>query len=119
MRGVRILFVRFKNRKNRGQGLLEFALALPIFLLLVLGVIEFGRLLAVVSSVTTAAREGARYGSAAGVVSGDTAYFQDCQGMRAAAERVGFFAGVQDANVAIGYFDTDSRANVPDPSGYV
>lgn len=105
-----------KNRKSRGQGMVEFALALPIFLLLVLGVIEFGRLLAVVSSVTTAAREGARYGSAAGVVSGDTSYFQDCQGMRAAAERVGFFAGVQDANVAIGYFDTDSRANVPDPS---
>ena len=120
MSTVRMLPSERKNRKSRGQGMLEFALALPIFLLLVLGVIEFGRLLAVVSSVTTAAREGARYGSAAGLNAGSppVPYYNDCQGMREAAKRVGFFAGVQDANIAVGYFDIDSRANVPDPAGY-
>ncbi len=111
---------KHENRRRRGQGMLEFALALPIFLMLVLGVIEFGRLLAVVSSVTTAAREGARYGSAAGLNNGspNVAYYNDCQGMRDAAKRVGFFAGIQDTNIDIGYFDEDSRAVVPDPAGY-
>jgi hypothetical protein len=110
----------YENRRRRGQGMLEFALALPVFLMLVLGVIEFGRLLAVVSSVTTAAREGARYGSAAGLNDGSpmVPYYNDCQGMRDAARRVGFFAGIQDANIAIGYFDADSRSVVPDPTGY-
>ncbi len=109
-----------ENRRRRGQGMLEFALALPVFMLLVLGVIEFGRLLAVVSSVTTAAREGARYGSAAGLNDGSpmVPYYNDCQGMRDAAKRVGFFAGIQNADVSIGYFDEDSRSVVPDPAGY-
>ncbi len=108
------------NRRRRGQGMLEFALALPVFMMLVLGVIEFGRLLAVVSSVTTAAREGARYGSAAGLNNGspDVPYFNDCQGMRDAAKRVGFFAGVQDADINIGYYDADSSSVLPDPGGY-
>ncbi len=98
----------FTKRKRRGQGLVEFALALPVFLLLVLGVIEFGRLLAVVSSVTTAAREGARYGSASGLSGYGIPYYQDARGIRQAAERVGFFAGIKDADVSIGYFDLDS-----------
>ena len=77
----KMLLSKHKNHKSRGQGLLEFALALPIFLLLVLGVIEFGRLLAVVSSVTTAAREGARYGSASGsdTVAGPFYYRGGCR----------------------------------------
>jgi len=110
-----------ENRRRRGQGMLEFALALPVFLMLVLGVIEFGRLLAVVSSVTTAAREGARYGSAAGLNDGSpmVPYYNDCQGMRDAAKRVGFFAGIQDANIHIGYYDADSGSVVPDPAGYL
>ncbi len=109
-----------ETRRKGGQGMLEFALALPVFMMLVLGVIEFGRLLAVVSSVTTAAREGARYGAAAGLNSGspEVPYYNDCQGMRDAARRVGFFAGIQDTNIHIGYFDVDSRSVVPDPGGY-
>ncbi len=109
-----------ENRRKGGQGMLEFALALPVFMMLVLGVIEFGRLLAVVSSVTTAAREGARYGAAAGLNSGspEVPVYNDCQGMRDAARRVGFFAGIQDTDIHIGYYDIDSSAVVPDPGGY-
>ncbi len=51
------------NRRH-GQGMVEFALALPIFLLLVFGVIEAGHLLMTYSAVYSAAREGARYGAA-------------------------------------------------------
>jgi Flp pilus assembly protein TadG len=43
-----------------GQALVEFALVVPIFMLLVMGVIEFGRAWNLQQTMTEAAREGAR-----------------------------------------------------------
>lgn len=48
---------------ERGQELIEFALTLPLLLLLVLGIIEYGFLFQEYEVVTNAAREGARIGS--------------------------------------------------------
>lgn len=53
-------------RSMRGQALLEFALVLPILLLLVFGIIEFGRVFHSYLVVTQAAREGARVGVVGG-----------------------------------------------------
>ncbi len=50
-----------KAGRSAGQGLVEFALALPVLLLLLLGVIEFGRLLQAWMAVQNAARFGMRY----------------------------------------------------------
>jgi hypothetical protein len=47
--------------KSPGQALLEFALALPVLLLLLFGIIEFGRLLQAWMAVQNAARFGLRY----------------------------------------------------------
>jgi Flp pilus assembly protein TadG len=51
---------RRPERRQRGQSLIEFALALPIFLVLLLGVLDFGRLLFTYVSLTNSAREMAR-----------------------------------------------------------
>jgi Flp pilus assembly protein TadG len=48
---------------RRGQSLVEFALVLPIFLLLIMGVIDVGRYAYMSSTLSNAAREGARTGS--------------------------------------------------------
>lgn len=50
---------------DRGQSLVEFALAFPIFLLLLFGLIDIGRYVYTANAVNQAAREGARYGSVA------------------------------------------------------
>lgn len=47
-------------KRRSGQALVEFALVVPIFLLLVIGVIEFGRAWNLQQTLTDAAREGAR-----------------------------------------------------------
>jgi Flp pilus assembly protein TadG len=53
---------RSANRAGeRGQALAEFALVLPLLLLLIAGIIEFGRAWNIKQAVTDAAREGARY----------------------------------------------------------
>lgn len=49
-------------REKRGQGLVEFALILPLFLLLLMGIIEFSYAFIVYTSMFNAAREGTRYG---------------------------------------------------------
>lgn len=47
--------------KDRGQGLFEFALILPLLLIVLLGIFDLGRVYFASISLTSAAREGARY----------------------------------------------------------
>lgn len=49
------------QRRSRAQGLVEFALALPVLLMLIFGVIEFGRLLQAWLALENGARFGVRY----------------------------------------------------------
>src|SRR5688500_16750560 len=46
--------------ERRGVSAVEFAIIAPLFVLLILGVIEFGRAMMVKQIITNAAREGAR-----------------------------------------------------------
>ena len=50
------------NRSERGQAVIEMALALPLLLLVVLGVFDFGLMFQKYEVVTNAAREGGRVG---------------------------------------------------------
>ncbi|MEW6726174.1 TadE/TadG family type IV pilus assembly protein [Desulforudis sp. 1088] len=50
-------------RGEKGQSLVEFALILPLLLLLLFGTIEFGRVFSASLVITNAAREGARLGA--------------------------------------------------------
>ena len=86
------------RRGQTGQAMVEFALAVPLLLTLAFGIMEFGRLFFAYSSVVTATREAARYGSSVD-------NYQDCSGIQAAAVRVGGLAGVESTNVLISFDD--------------
>ena len=51
------------KKKDNGQSFVEFALVLPILILLVLGIIQFGIVFYGQVTITSAAREGARMSS--------------------------------------------------------
>ena len=51
------------KKSYNGQSLVEFALILPLFMLIVLGVFDFGRAIYAYSALHNAAREGASYGA--------------------------------------------------------
>lgn len=78
-----------KIRQLRAQGMVEFALVLPILLLVLYGTMETGRLLFIYGSTVTASRQAARYGSATGE-GPNGVYYNDCEGIRDAARNVGF-----------------------------
>lgn len=50
------------SKPSRGQSLVEFALLLPVLLLFLLGILEFGRILFIYANLFNAAREASRYG---------------------------------------------------------
>ncbi len=64
-----------RGATDRGAAAVEFALLLPVLLLIVFGIIDFGRALNAQISLTQAAREGARLaalGQSAGAVTSRT-----------------------------------------------
>lgn len=50
-------------REEEGAAVVEFALVLPIFFLIVFGIIDFGRAFYTVNNIISAVREGSRYGA--------------------------------------------------------
>ena len=56
----RMCLIRRRGRTSRGQSLVEFALVLPLFLVLVMGIADLGLAVFSYNSITNAAREGAR-----------------------------------------------------------
>jgi uncharacterized repeat protein (TIGR01451 family) len=88
-------------KKSRAQAMVEFALVLPLLLVILYGVLESGRLLFIYASTVTAARQAVRYGSATGTSPNGVPYFRDCAGIEAAAQNVGFINDFQ--NITINY----------------
>lgn len=52
-----------RRASERGQSLVELALCLPLLILILLGVLDFGRVFNAYIVITNAARNGAYYGS--------------------------------------------------------
>lgn len=102
------------SRKELAQGFVEFSLAIPILLLVLYGLLEVGRLLFIYSSTVTAARQAVRYGAVTGVSDGGYPRYQDCAGIRAAAQKVGFIQSFEDIHIT---FDSGPDENnvVPAP----
>ena len=96
---------KITSNKNKAQAMVEFALVLPILLLLLYGILEAGRLLFIYSTVVTASRQAVRYGSATGEGSSTIPRYQDCAGIRDAAQRVDYLNAINDDDIKI-YYDS-------------
>lgn len=88
MRTLRRLLHRPDRAGERGQGLVEFSLIIPVFLFLLLGMFEFGFALDDTITLQYATREGARVGSALVNAGGSPACNTVDQEIIAAVQRV-------------------------------
>jgi Flp pilus assembly protein TadG len=87
--------LRRSREHPRGQSLVEFAVVLPIFILVLVGIIDGGRVIFAGNSLSQAAREGARWGSVQGRSADATSRAQ------IQAETIGRLNGVPDPVVTV------------------
>ena len=59
-------YLALRRPRDIGQGLVEFALVLPIFLAILIGMVDIGRAVWANNAIANAAREGARYATVHG-----------------------------------------------------
>jgi hypothetical protein len=97
------IFKTHRGKRSKAQGMVEFALALPVFLILMFGIIEFSRLLLTYSAVYTASRDAVRYAVATGINNNGIPNYQDCNAIRDAGMNLGRFGGVQASDFDIRY----------------
>ncbi len=109
------------SRHEKGQGTLELALVLPIFLTLLLGVFEIAFIFFYNVSVANASREAARYAASSGCpastvcADADVQYYQDCAGIKNRAISKAPGIGLVEANIAISYDHGPNNSGVISP----
>src|SRR6266498_195839 len=91
---------KFFANKKPAQAMVEFAIALPVLLMLLYGILEAGRFLFLYSTVVTASRQAVRYGTATGDGGGATPIYGSA---RAVVPRYRDCAGIRGAGNAVGY----------------
>jgi len=106
-----------RRRRQSAQSLTEFALILPVLMLILLGVVDFGRVFYYWTSIANAAREGARYG-----ITHPTAITPTCKADPSnikyrVKQEAGTTVVLADPNIAVYWVDattgvrTDAAAN--------
>jgi len=103
-----------RSHKQRAQTMVEFALVFPLILFITYGVIEFGRMVFIYAAVTGAAREGARYGAAAGDIGGGNAHYTDCAGILDAVQRGAILTPIDNNDVSIWYDHGPGTSHIKD-----
>jgi Flp pilus assembly protein TadG len=89
---------RANRRRSRGQGLVEFALVLPLILLLIFGILDLGRAVFTYNTVSQAARSGGR----------KAMVDQNRSDVRAAAIAAATTLGLTSTNVAVCFKDPNT-----------
>lgn len=92
-----------KSGDERGVSLVEFAMILPLLLLLIFGIIEFGRLISARETVNQATRNSARYGSANQVTVNGVPQYLDCDLIRAAGTDTGGLVTITASEITVAY----------------
>ncbi|QDU47620.1 TadE-like protein [Symmachiella dynata] len=108
---MKMFRIQRESSDRRGVAAVEMAFVFPVFMLLVLGVIEFGRYMMVGQLVTNAAREGSRLAIRGTFTEEEVK--QDILGF--ITDAVGVEAGQVDIDVSTESGDTIQSAESKDP----
>jgi Flp pilus assembly protein TadG len=103
-----IISLRKRGLGFRAQAMIEFAIALPVLLVLLVGIMEVGRMILTYALVTNSSKDAVRYASAVG--RGEDGYYKysDCVGIKKAAQQSAYIVTL--SSVAISYKDASGAS---------
>jgi len=98
---------QIKKKKILGdhaQAIVEFAIALPVLLAIIIGIFEVGRLIFIYSAVTNSSRTAVRYASAVGYEdSGSYRKYMYCDGIKNVAIKSAYLVPSSNLTITITY----------------
>lgn len=97
-----------KGKRMRGfkaQAITEFAIVIPILMLVLVGVLEVGRYIFIYSAATNASRNASRYASAVGRADNGLTKFNYCEGIKQTALNSTYLVNRNTIGVTIHYDD--------------
>lgn len=92
-------------RGFKAQAVVEFAIVLPILMLVLVGVLEVGRYIFIYSAATNASRNASRYASAVGRADNGLTKFNYCEGIKQNALNSTYLVNRNTIGVTIRYDD--------------
>jgi len=95
----------------QAQAMVEFALALPILLAVLIGIFEVGRYVFIYSSISNASRSASRYASAVGIDNGFHKYMY-CEGIKNTAVKSAYMMPASGLTVTITYDDGPGTSTI-------
>ncbi|MBU8932637.1 MAG: pilus assembly protein [candidate division Zixibacteria bacterium] len=98
-------------RRTDGNAVIEMALLLPILLLVIFGITEFGRAVMTTNVINSAAREGARLAA--------VSQLSDTLSVQARVEEVMLAANVTPKTITVQYFAANNSVRVEVTSDFV
>jgi Flp pilus assembly protein TadG len=107
---MKIFSQKRRFMRHRAQAMVEFAIALPLLLVLLVGIMEVGRMILTYALVNNASRDAVRYASAVG--RGDTSpnylKYKDCMGIKGIAQKSAYIVTL--SSVSITYTDENGNS---------
>lgn len=103
-------YQRRRKIEGQAQAIVEFAIVLPILLLVLVGIFEVGRYLFIYSAVTNASRNAARYASAVGLDDGGYHKYMYCDGIKDVAVKSAYLVPASNLTISIGYDEGPSTS---------
>ena len=91
------------NQDRHGQAIAEFAIALPVLLLILFGLFEVGRMMFIYSAVGNASRNAVRYASAVGLSDTNFLKYKHCAGIKDVAVESAYMVPDSSITVSITY----------------
>jgi len=93
------LYKKQKSFGTHAQAIVEFAIVLPILMMILVGILEFSRMIFIYSAVTNASRNAVRYASAVGLEDTGTYHkYLYCDGIRQTAMNSAFLINLDPVN---------------------
>jgi Flp pilus assembly protein TadG len=115
---------KIKRPGNRAQAIVEFAIVMPILMMILVGIFEAGRMAYIYTAVTNASREASRYGSAVGLERDPDdlnlySKYSYCKGIRSMARRSAYFLNLPDSSITIEYVNSAGSVFDNCPAGVI